>query len=128
MLAWFNTLYVVVLLAALIATAERFRRRHKAPLKSVHTLVLYLAAIAFLPLVFLIGYPAGGSVGMGIAALATNAFGLPVDDFFVIAIGKVALIVGIFIGSYLVGLIGVLAGVFFARLTAHARRSSRAAP
>lgn len=117
MRSWFNVFYVLVLLAALAATAEWFRRRHGAPLKSAYTLVLYLTAIAFLPLVFLFGYAGGGSVGMGIAALAANALGLQAGKF--LATG--AAIAGIFIGSYLVGFIGVLAGVFFARLTARAK-------
>lgn len=121
MWTWFNVVYVLVLLVTLIATAELFRRKHKAPLQSAYTFVLYLVATAFLPLVLLIGYPAGGSVGMGIVALAANAFGLPAGDFFVRAIGKGALIVGIFVGSYLVGLVGVLGGAFLAQLVGKVR-------
>ncbi len=117
MWTWFNVVYVVVLLATLISTAEVFRRRRNAPLLSAYTLVLYIAVIAFLPLVFLFGYAAGGSVGMAIVALAANAFGLQASGS--ITIG--AAVVGIFIGSYLVGLIGVLVGAFLAQFCGKAR-------
>jgi len=102
---------VILLIAALIATAEMFRRKRKAPLRSLYVVVLYVVVILFLPLVFLFGYAGGGSIGFALAVLLTDIFGISSN-----VVTTIGAIVGVYIGSYLLGLLGVLAGALLARL------------
>lgn len=117
----FNVVYVILMTAALVVTAEVFRRRRKAPLRSLYVAVLYAVVILFLPLVFLFGYAGGGSIGFALGVLLTSLVGEP--SKVVTTIGAVA---GVYIGSYLLGFLGVVVGALLARLAEKLKSPARA--
>jgi len=107
----FNAVYVILVTVSLIATAEIFRKRRRAPIRSTYVVVLYAVLVLSLPVVFLFGYAGGGSIGLAISTLVSGQNGE--TSRIVTTIGAV---VGIYIGSYLLGLFGVVVGSLLANL------------
>jgi hypothetical protein len=112
----FNSIYVVLISLSIVATAEAARRRSGIPLRSPRTVVLYLFIAALAPVILVFGYAGGAWVGFALAALLMNAYQV---ESHAIAVG--AAIAGVFLVSYLVGIVGIGLGIVAVRLTRRRR-------